>query len=84
MFGRVAEPELEVDRRADPHDLGNLVVANETADVVRHLDVDVERHVDHCPDRGQLRKRQIGRHVEGGHAALFEELDRGRIRTRRA
>src|SRR5438874_3600791 len=40
---RVPDPELHVHRRGRPNHLRHLVEAHETALVVRHLDVDVER-----------------------------------------
>ena len=60
-IGRISQAELDVDRRCDADQLGNLVVADETADVVRRLDVDVERHVDDGADSGDLGQGQVGR-----------------------
>ena len=42
--GSVAQTKLEVDGRRDSHDLGDLVVTDKASDVVRNLDVDIERH----------------------------------------
>ncbi len=54
--GRVAQPELDVDGRGDADQLRDLVMADEAADVVGRLDVDVERHVDRRADRRDLRR----------------------------
>src|SRR5919204_4302945 len=39
--GRVPQAELDVERSGDPDPLGDLVVPDEAADVVRSLDIDV-------------------------------------------
>ena len=61
--GGVPQAELDVDRRRDADQLRDLVVADEAADVVRRLDVEVERDVDRGADRGDLRRgvRSVGR-----------------------
>ena len=53
---RVPQAELDVDGDGDADQLRDLVQADEAADVVRRLDVDVERDVDRGADRGDLRR----------------------------
>ena len=57
-------------------------MADEAADVVRRLDVDIERHVDRRADRRDLRERQVGRQVDGRRAEAFEHACGGRVRGR--
>src|SRR5581483_6929723 len=77
---RVAAAELDVHRRGDADQLRDLVVADESADVVRRLDVDVERDVDRGPDRGDLREGQIGGQVDRVGAEVGEDAGGGRVR----
>ena len=80
--GRVAQPELHVDGRGDADQLGDLVMADEAAEVVRRLDVDVERDVDRRADRGDLGEREVGREVDRARAELLEHARGGRVRGR--
>jgi hypothetical protein len=78
----VPETELHVDGRRDPDQLGDLVQTNEAADVVRSLDVDVERTVDRRTDRRDLRERKVGGEVDRARAELLEDARGGRVRRR--
>ena len=61
-IGCVAKTELDVDRRSNPDELRDLVQADEAADVVGRLHVDVERDVDGRADRRHLlNERSVGR-----------------------
>jgi hypothetical protein len=75
----VAEPELDVDRRGDPDQLGDLVQPDEAADVVRRLDVDVERAVDGRPDGGDLGEAEVSREVDRARAEVSEDAGGCRV-----
>ena len=62
--GRVAEAELQVNRRADPHELGDLVVAHGAAEIIRALDIEIDGGVDRLANRGNLRERQVARQID--------------------
>ena len=55
---------------------------HEAADVVRRLDVEVERAVDGGADRRDLGEREVGREVDRARAELLEDARRCRIRGR--
>ena len=63
--GRVPQTELEIDRRANPHDFSDLVVNDESAEIIRDFHVEIERHGGRLADCGELRQREIGRNVKG-------------------
>src|SRR5206468_9689503 len=77
--GRVPQAELEVDGRRDADDLGDLVHADEAAEVVRRLNVDVEGDVDRGTDGGDLGQRQVGRKIQRVGAQAFDHLGRRRV-----
>src|SRR4051812_9487459 len=80
--GRIPQPELHVDGCGDADQLRDLVVADEAADVVGRLDVDVERHIDGCANRGDLRQRQVGGEIDRRCAELLEDARARGIRRR--
>src|SRR5437762_3417265 len=76
-----AQAELQVDRRRDADDLGDLVIADEAANVVGTLDVDIERRIDRGADRRDLPERQVRRQVDRARAE-FGDHARGRGKSR--
>src|SRR5262249_7658408 len=76
---RVADRELQVDGRGDPYELGDLVVADRAAEVVRALDVDVQGSVDRLPDGGDLRQGEVRGQVDGGDAEVLQQPRRRRV-----
>ena len=78
--GRATQAKLHVDRRRDADDLRDLVEADETAEVVRTLDVDIERDVDGEADRGDLREREVRRQVDGVRAQVGDDPRCGGVR----
>ena len=51
--------------RGDPHDVGHLVAADEAAQVVGRLDVEVERQLRHPAHRSQHADAEVGGDVDG-------------------
>ena len=76
MLGALRRPKLDVDRRGDTDELGNFVVADETAKIVRGFHINIQRQAHHLADGGNLRQGQIGGRVIGGRAQLFDQADR--------
>src|SRR5262245_35970789 len=71
--GCVPQAELDVDGRGDPDQLGNLVQADEAAERVGSLNVEVDRKVGHGADRRDLRERQVGWEIQCRSAELVEQ-----------
>src|SRR6185503_1308886 len=63
--GRVSQTELEVNRRSHANQLGDFVVAHESANVIGRLDVKVDRRLDGCTNASDLRHAQIRRDIDG-------------------
>src|SRR5262245_32578965 len=75
----IAKAELDVDRRRATHQAGDLVVADEAAEVVGRLHVDVQREGDRLPDGRHLREAEVHGDVERTGANLLPEPCRGGV-----
>src|SRR5438309_12067180 len=81
-IGSVPDAELEVDGRGDPDQLGDVVKADEAAELGGRLDIDVEWDVDGGADGGDLRQRQVGRDVQRVRAQLDRDSGGERVGER--
>jgi hypothetical protein len=80
--GRVPEAELHDHGRGYPDEVRYLVVPHEPAEVVRYLDVNVQRNLGRGPDRRELGQRQVSGHVVRACPELFHRLDGRRVGRR--
>ena len=71
----IAQAQLHVDRRGDADDLGQLVIADEAAEAVWSLDIQVERQARSTADGGELRQRQVDGQIERPRTQALEDMD---------
>ena len=76
---RVAQTELEIDRRGHPDDLGHFVIADEAAEVVRHFDVEIDGNFDGLPDGAHLGRAQVRGDIQRRNARALKDFGGGGI-----
>ena len=78
----VAQPELGVERRADRDEVGELVAADDAAEAVGRLDVEVDRQQRRRAQLGKLGRRHVRRDVDRGRPEPGQHDQRRRIGRR--
>src|SRR5262249_42340356 len=76
----VAETQLDVDGGEHANEFRDLKVANEAAEVIRCLNVQVQRYRGSLTNRGEQRKRQVGGHIKRVSPKILQNTYRYRIR----
>src|SRR5579883_179965 len=78
-IGRVAQAKLEIDGCSDTHQFGNFVEADEAAQIVRDLHVDIQGDVYRLANGGDLCQREVGGNVKGIGAQLLHQANGSRV-----